>query len=151
MEARLRMANSLTPRIQALRAQITALLGSQIGTYQFQGGKGQTAQAIAVLPDPHYGMSYPPAGTKVVGTGLEVVLLSPQIAAQPLLNGWANRDDWTIYLRSHKNDSLYDAVIALQEGVKNITQLFTIPASEANNIPQTVRLTVSDYCYIQQS
>jgi hypothetical protein len=139
---------ALGPRRLALRSKIETGLTGQIGTYRFSNGT--TAPAIALLPDPNYGNAYPPAGTAVQGTGLEVVLVTPQTTDQPILGGSANKDSWFIYLRSHKKGAVpYDAMIALQQALP-ILQVFPIPASEQAGMPETVRLTVSDFYAIER-
>lgn len=139
--------SDLETRKNELLSTISTMLSAQLGTYDL--GNGQTKPAIAVLPDPDYGMNYPPPGVSVTGTGLEVVLVLPRLAAEMALGGVTSRSDWMIYVNAHRKGTVpLDAAMALFPVIPEILQVFSIPANEATGSPESVRLTVSDYTHI---
>lgn len=132
----------------SLRSHAKDILATHIGTYTFQSGT--TTTALVVLPDPNYGYSYPPAGTKV--TGIEVVIIRPTPTTSMRLTGYASRRTWQIYLKQwDKSKNLVQATEVLIDGLNRLGYAFespihVLPNEKAQGI-ESVRVAVYEYCY----
>lgn len=100
--------------VTTLRSQVLTLLTGLIGTYSYSNG--DTAPALAVLPDPNKGWNYPLSDC--VTTGIEVVITQPYPSVTPAYGGKVKPLRWDITLKQWNGDgSLLEAVAALIDGL----------------------------------
>jgi len=126
-----------------LREKIFTALTDVLGTYTF--GNGGTTPALVVLSD--NGELFPPENTQV--EGLEVIIFSPNIKPDALLQGYKIREEWILHLKQWEVgedvqaalDSLFEAEL---EGFV-ITQVNYVPADYRMGIPLGAQVKLSRF------
>lgn len=112
-----------------VRAVLLPLLEGK-GYYRLPSG--QTVAAIAVLPDPEVGYSYPPAGTKIVG--IECVIYLPLNGIAPILGGVMVPARWDLRLRAH-DDSVKDLIPVANQITPELAKRLNCVMSNPSQIP----------------
>lgn len=129
----------------ALRTSIVEILGGLIGTYTFTDQS--TGDAIAVLPDPSYGFSYPNGGTET--TGIEVVVIKPVPKITHLLGGDLQKEYRTAITLKQWNpsSSLLEATEKLVDGLSAflLTSPKWVPPNPAMGIIEQVFVELVEY------
>lgn len=132
----------------SLRSHLSEILSGKIGTYNFT--TGASTMALAVLPDPNSGYSYPPVGTKV--QGIEVVIIRPTPTTALRLTGYASRLTWEIHLKQwDRSKNLVQVTEVLIDGLNKLGYAFESPVhvlpNERTGGIESVRVAVYEYCY----
>ncbi len=108
--------------IVILRNDIETALEGLIGEYNFPDNGIDIA--IACLPDPDVGWNYPPYGTKVAGTGIEVVIKRHYPDFTPLIGKERlHSSAWEVCVKQWDTDGSLQDVI---EKLKNLPSTYKI-------------------------
>lgn len=134
--------------ILQIRNIIEIGLGDYLGFYKFPSG--QKVPAFAVLEN--YDQPYPPPGTEI--SGLEAVLMFPQVKPMWALGGHNIKFIWYLFLKQWDFDQ--STVFAIQSLVSainkvnylDIENIFTNPSNQSRNQPEITRIELSSYRYV---